>query len=165
MVPNPGASATFDVPPGRMQLRITAQNATGQVLDSSTTDVTVPDYTTPQLSLGTPRFYRARTPRDVQAIKANPSAMPTVDRSFARTERIVVRVDAYSPASGAPLVTARLLNRGGTPMSEVPVQVSDAGAAEMDVALASLAAGDYLLELNAKAGANTAQDLIAFRVR
>ncbi len=164
-VPNPGASATFDVPPGRMQLRITAQNATGQVLDSSTTDVTVPDYTTPQLSLGTPRFYRARTPRDVQAIKANPSAMPTVDRSFARTERIVVRVDAYSPASGAPLVTARLLNRGGTPMSEVPVQVSDAGAAEMDVALASLAAGDYLLELNAKAGANTAQDLIAFRVR
>ena len=44
-------------------------------------------------------------------------------------------------------------------------KVSDAGAAEMDVALASLAAGDYLLELNAKAGANTAQDLIAFRVR
>ena len=85
--------------------------------------------------------------------------MPTVDRSFARTERIVVRVDAYSPASGAPLVTARLLNRGGTAMADVPVQVSDAGAAEMDVALASLAAGDYLLELNAKAGANTAQDL------
>jgi VWFA-related protein len=163
--PNPGASATFDVPPGRMQLRITAQNAAGQVLDSSTSDVTVPDYTTPQLSLGTPRFYRARTPRDVQAIKANPSAMPTVDRSFARTERIVVRVDAYSPASGAPLVTARLLNRGGTAMTDVPVQVSDAGAAEMDLVLASLAAGDYLLELNVKAGANTAQDLIAFRVK
>jgi hypothetical protein len=33
---------------------------------SSTTDVTVPDYT-PQVSFGTPR--RARTPRDVQALK------------------------------------------------------------------------------------------------
>ena len=66
---------------------------------------------------------------------------------------------------GAPLVTARLLNRGGTAMTDVPVQVSDAGAAEMDLVLASLAAGDYLLELNVKAGANTAQDLIAFRVK
>ena len=50
-------------------------------------------------------------------------------------------------------------------MTDVPVQVSDAGAAEMDLVLASLAAGDYLLELNVKAGANTAQDLIAFRVK
>ncbi len=105
------------------------------------------------MSFGTPRVYRARTPRDVQAIKANPTAMPTVDRAFARTERIVVRVEAYAPASGAPPVTARLLNRGGTAMTDVPVQVSDAGAAEIDLALASLAAGDYLLELNAKAEA------------
>src|SRR4029453_8381887 len=62
------ASATFDVPPGRVQLRITVQNAAGQVVDSSTSEVTVPDYTVPQVSFGTPRLYRARTPREGQGI-------------------------------------------------------------------------------------------------
>ena len=50
-------------------------------------------------------------------------------------------------------------------MFDVPVQVSDGGSAEMEVAFASLAAGEYLLELNAKAEAGTAQDIVAFRVR
>jgi VWFA-related protein len=159
------ASATFEVPPGRMQLRVSVQSATGQVMDSSTSDVTVPDYTKPQVSLGTPRLFRARTPRDVQALKANPAAAPSTDRTFARTERLVVRVDAYAPGSAPPALTARLLNRAGTPMFDVPVQMSDTGAAEMELLFASLAAGDYLLELNAKAEAGTAQEVVAFRVR
>jgi hypothetical protein len=148
-----------------MQLRITVQNASGQVMDSSTSDVTVPDYTTPQVSLGTPRLFRARTPRDVQALKANPAPTPSTDRTFSRTERLVVRVDAYGPGSVPPALTARLLNRAGTAMFDVPVQVSEVGGAEMELAFASLAAGEYLLELNAKAEAGTAQDIVAFRVK
>ena len=66
------------------------QNATGQVIDSSTSDVTVPDYTKPQVSLGTPRLFRARTPRDVQALKANPAAAPSSDRDV-RAHRAAVR--------------------------------------------------------------------------
>jgi len=159
------ASATFEVPPGRMQLRVSVQNAAGQVMDSSTSDVTVPDYTTPQVSLGTPRLFRARTPRDVQALKANPAASPSTDRTFARTERLFVRVDAYGPGSAPPALTARLLNRAGTPMSDLPVQVSESGASELELSFASLAAGEYLLELNAKAAAGTAQEVVAFRVR
>ena len=159
------ASATFQVPPGRMQLRVSVQNAEGQVMDSSTSDVIVPDYTTPQVSLGTPRLFRARTPRDVQAIKANPTPTPSSDRTFSRTERLIVRVDAYSPGSGAPALTARLLNRAGTAMFDVPVQMSDGGGAEMELAFAALAAGEYLLELNAKADAGSAQDMVAFRIR
>ncbi len=135
------------------------QTATGQVMDSSTSDVTVPDYTTPQVSLGTPRLFRARTPRDVQSLKASPGAAPSSDRTFARTERLLVRVDAYAPGTAPPAVTARLLNRAGTPMFDVPVQMSDAGAAEMELVFASLAAGEYLLELNGKADAGTAQEV------
>jgi hypothetical protein len=148
-----------------MQLRVTVQSASGQVLDSSTNDVTVPDYTTPQVSFGTPRLFRARTPRDIQAIKANAAPVPSTDRSFTRTERVLVRVDAYSPGSAPPLVTARLLNRAGTSMFDVPVQTSSGGAAEMELAFAALAAGEYLLELSAKADAGAAQEMVAFRVR
>jgi VWFA-related protein len=157
-------SAAFDVPPGRMQLRVSVHTASGQVMDSSVEEVNVPDYTTPQLSFGTPRLFRARTPRDVQAIKADPAAPPTVDRTFNRSERLVVRIDAYAPGA-APLVTARLLNRTGAAMTDVAVQTPPAGGSELELPLASLAAGEYLLELNAKADSGTAQQVVAFRVR
>jgi hypothetical protein len=50
-------------------------------------------------------------------------------------------------------------------MSDVPVQVSDGGGAELELSFASLAAGEYLLELSAKADAGSAQEVVAFRVR
>jgi len=163
--PVTAASATFDVPPGRMQLRVSVQGAGGQVMDSSTSDVTIPDYTTPQVVFGTPRLFRARTPRDVQAIKANAAPVPSTDRTFNRTERLLVRVDAYAPGSVPPVVTARLLNRAGTAMFDVPVQAASSGGAELELAFAALAAGDYILELSAKAEAGAAQDVVALRVR
>jgi hypothetical protein len=90
--------------------------------------------------------------------------VPTADRAFSRTERVFVRVDAYGPGTAPPEIAARLLNRAGTGVLDMPVQASGA-TGEVDVALASLAAGEYLLELNAKSEAGTAQQLVAFRVR
>jgi hypothetical protein len=50
-------------------------------------------------------------------------------------------------------------------MADVPVQQSPGKPAETELALSSFAAGEYLLELNAKsAGGSSAQELIAFRV-
>jgi hypothetical protein len=95
---------------------------------------------------------------------ADPAAPPTADRNFSRTERVFVRVDAYAPGSSKPVVTARLLNRDGTAMSDVPVRMSDTGTAELDLALAAFAAGDYLLELNATAEGSSAQEVLAFRI-
>jgi VWFA-related protein len=159
------AGATFQAPPGKLQLRMMVQTAGGQVMDSSTQDVTVPDYTAVQVSFGTPRVFRARTPRESQAIAGNAAALPVADRVFARTERLLVKADAYGPGNVPPAVTARLLNRAGTSMSDVAVQTSPTGAAHVELILASLATGEYLLELTAKAEAGTAQELIAFRLR
>ncbi|HET7218051.1 MAG TPA: VWA domain-containing protein [Vicinamibacterales bacterium] len=161
----PPQSTTFDVPPGQLQLRIAVQTADGQVLDSSTQELTVPDYTKVQVSFGTPRVYRVRTAREAQTVLANPEAVPSADRNFARTERLVVRADAYAPGGIAPEVTARLLNRGGTAMSNVPVQTSASGSAQMELPLANLAGGEYLLELNAKLEGSSAQEIVAFRIR
>ncbi len=69
------------------------------------------------------------------------------------------------PGACRRLVTARLLNRAGTPMFDVPVQVASGGGAEMELAFASLAAGEYILELSAKAEAGATQEIVAFRVR
>ncbi len=158
-----GAHASFDVPPGQVQLRMMVEGNRGQVLDSSVRELTAPDYTSVQVALGTPRVYRARTPREAQSIRTRPDAAPTSDREFSRTERVVVLVDAYAPGGTTPEVTARLLNRAGQKMADLPVQVTG-GTAQIDLPLAPLAAGEYLIELNAKTPGGTAQDTFAFRV-
>lgn len=161
---HPGGAATFDAPPGQLQMRIVLEGDKGEVLDSAVREITVPDFTRVELSLGTPRLYRARSVRDMQTIKAQADGAPTTHREFSRTERLLLRVEAYAPGSDVPAVTARLLNRSGTAMSEFPVQMKDGGLAELELPLSALATGDYLIEINAKGASGSAQEVIAFRV-
>jgi hypothetical protein len=158
-----GGTIAFEAPPGQVQLRLVVEGAKGQVIDSVTRELTLPDFSRVQVGLATPRVYRGRTVRDLANIKANPSAPPTADREFSRTDRLLVRTDAYTPGSVVPAMTARLLNRGGTRMADLPVQ-AQGSAGEIELPLASLPVGDYLIELNAKTEAGTAQELIAFKV-
>ncbi|MEO7157539.1 MAG: hypothetical protein ABI039_08265, partial [Vicinamibacterales bacterium] len=84
-----------------------------------------------------------------------------------RTDRLVIRTDAYGPGNAVVTVTAKLLNKQGQRMADIPVNapVAPAKAQLIDFPLASLAAGEYLLELTASAeGQPAATDLIAFRV-
>lgn len=159
-----GGAATFDAPPGQLQMRIVLEGNKGEVLDSAVREITVPDFTRVELALGTPRVYRARSVRDLQNLKAQPDAPPTTVREFSRTERLLVRVDAYAPGGNVPAITARLLNRSGDPMSEFPVQMKEGGLAELELPMSSLATGDYLIEINARSGSGAAQEIIAFRV-
>ena len=64
--------------------------------------------------------------------------------------------------------SARLLNRRGEPLPiEVPVTEKPDGAGfaiAVDVGLAPLAQGDYVIELTATAGSDKIQKLLAFRI-
>jgi hypothetical protein len=143
---------------------MTVESDAGQVLDSSTRELTVPDYTTVQVSLGTPRVYRGRTARDIQAIRADPAVPPAGERVFSRSERLLLRVESYGPGGLTPAVTGKLLNRAGAMMSELTLQAGANGLFETELALSALAAGEYLIELTAKSESGTAQDTLAFRV-
>jgi VWFA-related protein len=160
-----GGSATFEVPPGRLDLKLVIEGARGQVIDSVNRELTVPDFTTVTMSFATPRVYRVRTVPELQALKANPDALPTSERAFSRTDRLFIRAEAYAPGGMTPPVTARLLNRAGQSMADLPVQQRPGNPAEIELPLSPLAAGEYLIELNAKSeGGSTAQELIAFRI-
>ena len=159
-----GGSVQFQGPPGPLQMRIVVEGVKGQVVDSVSRDLTLPDFTRVQVALATPRVYRGRTVRELTAIKGNPDAVPTADRDFSRTDRLLIRTEAYTPGGAAPTLTARLLNRAGGKMADLPVQAGQGGAGDIELPLASLAAGDYLIELNAKTESGTAQELIAFKV-
>ena len=160
---SPGGAVTFDTGPGALQLRMVIEGSKGETLDSVTREIKVPDFTQVAVSFGTPRLYSARTVREMQTIRANPSQPPGVDREFSRADRLLMRVEAYAPGGVVPAVTARLLNRGGGLMSDVPLQ-ANGSVFEAEFPLSSLGAGEYLIEFTAKAESGTAQETIAFRV-
>lgn len=159
-----GGSVSFKVPAGTVQLRMTVESADGKVIDSDASTVAVPDYTKAPVAITTPRLYRARTAHDMLLLRHNPDAPPTASRDFSRTEQLLIRFDAYAAAGARPDITARLLNRGGQPMADVPVQGTPGQPCLIDFPLASLAAGEYVIEINAKSASGAAQQLIAFRV-
>jgi VWFA-related protein len=154
----------FDAPPGTMQLRLSVEGATAGVIDTEIREIVVPDLTKTQTTLSTPVVYRARTPRDLQQMKGDAQAIPATLREFSRTDRIFVRVAAYG--AGGPTLSVHLLNRTGQPMSELPVTAPAAPVTEsmIDVPLAGIAPGEYVLEIKATGEGGEAKELVGFRV-
>jgi VWFA-related protein len=155
---------TFDVPPGRLQLRMSVSGPGGP-LDSDDRELMVPDLTAGDVSFATPRVYVSRTARDFQLIRKDEGVMPTASREFRRTERLIVKMDAYGPGDAVVTVTSRLLNKQGGRMADVPVTATAGQPHLIDLPLSALAPGEYLLEVSAAVeGQKPVTELIAFRV-
>jgi hypothetical protein len=76
---------------------------------------------------------------------------PVLRREFRRTDTLVV----HAAATGRVVVSGRLLDRRGQPLTDLPL-MPDTAAPELRLALGNLGPGDYVIEL--------AQQFIAFRV-
>src|SRR6185503_10511006 len=97
---------TFDVAPGKMQLRFSVEGADAQVLDSETREITVPDLTGAQPLMGTPAVYRARTAREFQQLRTATDVVPLAGREFNRIEHLLIRVPTYGPGGTTPPLKA-----------------------------------------------------------
>ena len=162
----PGGTVTFQAPPGEVRARIVAENAKGMRLDTADASVVVPDFTTPGPTISTPMVFRGRTARDLQVIKAAAAPVPSASRLFSRTERILVRFDAYGPGGTTPTIAMRLLNRNGEQMAALPPATPGAtpSAFQAEFGLGPLPPGDYLIEITATSGTDTTRKLLAIRV-
>jgi hypothetical protein len=150
-----------------MQVRIVVQNDKAQILDSFQQDVQLPDFSGTDVRLSTPAVLRARTPREFQAITRDPDPVPTSLREFRRTDRLLVRFFAEVPGgASAAEVGARLLNRVGQRM----VDLSAAAPADpsqpyqIDLPLAGLSPGEYVIEIRAKGVSGESTELVAIKV-
>jgi hypothetical protein len=147
-----------------MQLRVSVEGLASQVLDTDVRELDVPDLSSSKTTIGTPEVFRARTARDFQQLKADADAVPTAAREFARTDRLLIRIPAYGAGSTSPMLSVHLLNRAGQPMSELQTSPSGVPAEQqIDLPLASLAVGEYILEIKA-AGSDEVKELVGFRV-
>jgi VWFA-related protein len=161
-----GASVSFAVKPGRVRLRMAVEGDAPGALDSEDREITVPDLTSPDVRVATPRVFVARTAREYQQLKAEATPTPTALREFRRAERLVVRFNASGKTEGPVALAARLLNKQGQKMTDLPVNAAEAGLqGQVDLPLSSLAVGDYVLEVSANSeGQQPSTELVAFRV-
>ena len=159
--------AVFDVPPGRVRIRMSIEDMALQVIDSDVRTITVRDLQNRRdpVVIGTPEILRARNARELRSLDADPDAAPVAAREFSRTERLVIRVPAYAP-EGRPTLSATLMSRNGQAMRSLAVipPAAPEGSSQIDLPLAGLAAGEYLIELTATSPAGQAKDQIGFRV-
>jgi VWFA-related protein len=155
--------AEFEVPEGPFDLEIATEDAGGEVLDRETRKLVVPAQGA-GLTMNTPAVYRARTVREWQTLAADANAIPTPVREFRRTDHLLVRIGTQS-AGGVPEVTARLLNRDGAPMNPLTTAPGAApGLTNVDVPLANLPTGEFLIEINASDGDAKSSELVAIRI-
>ncbi len=162
------AEASFDVPPGRVRLQMSIEDAAARVLDTDVRELVVAPLSS-AVSLGTPRVFRTRTAREFAALESDPAAAPVAARAFGRVERLLMRVPVFSAgapaAAGEVTVTATLLNRMGQTMRRLPVTHRDAtGVAVSDLPLAGLAAGEYSVQWRAAGGSAEVLETVSFRV-
>jgi hypothetical protein len=147
-----------------MELQITVEDSGKQVLDRETKKIVVPSLGV-GLTMSTPEVFRARTQRELQTLLGDAAAVPLTDREFRRTDRLVIRVGAQSAASQTPRISARMLNRDGgemTPLVAIPAGFGD--LYNINVPLAALPTGEYLIEITATDGTEHTTTLVAIRI-
>jgi VWFA-related protein len=167
----PGASADGPHPPtvlalkpGTVSLRFTVRSEGQSVVDRWAVSVIVPDFEANQLSLSTPRVYRARSLTELRAINASPDSGPDASRRFARSDRVVVAFECYAPAGGAPEITAQLLARDGRELAPLPLPPTEGRGVRFELPIGSLGQGTYILRLRASLAGNTAEQHVAFTI-
>jgi hypothetical protein len=164
--PGNGGVVRFHAPPGKLDVRLTIEGDGTGTLDTEDRELVLPDLSAPEVMLSTPKVWFARSAREFTALTTGVPPAPTAIREFRRTDRLLIRFDAYAPGSSPTKVTAQLLNQQGTKMTDLPVTAPTEGQTHsIDMPLASLAPGQYLLEISAiSEGQKPASELIAFRL-
>jgi VWFA-related protein len=156
-------TAAFDVKAGTMaEWRFTVLAPDGEVVDQWRERLQIPDLSGPPVALSTPRFLRARSAFEARALDGGVAPPPAASRQFRKTDRVVVEVEWY--AEREPALTAQLLNGRGDRLSELNVSRRENGRARVLLPLSSMAAGTYLLRLQARSGDHETYQRCAFRV-
>ena len=155
---------SFPSPPGAVQLQITVRDAAGNILDEERRPFTVPDPEAAELAIGVPTLVRARTVADARAAAEGRPAAPFAGREFNRTDHLYVRFLVYGASAAEAGVSARLTNRAGAALLELPVVKLAGVGYQVEVPLASIARGDYLIAVAAAHGEERTRALVPVRV-
>jgi VWFA-related protein len=161
-------NARFGVSTGRVEIDMTIFDATGKNIDTDARDFDVPDLRRQKSGpiLLAPELVRARTLRDFQNATTNPDAAPASARTFARADRLLIRVPAFDISGTAVEVTAKVLNSMGQPIRDIDALQSTPrdGIAQFGLPLSWLVPGEYQIELMAANTNGSVKQRITFKL-
>jgi VWFA-related protein len=159
-------SATFLADPGRLQLDLTILQADGTKVDTGSQDFDVPQYRPGKPEILPAQLFRAASAREVREITADANAAPLPGREFRRTETLLLRVPTWDSSGADVTVSARLVNRVGSLVSEfTPVPLENRGkVTQFDLPLARFAPGEYSIEIAARSTSGVSRELIRVKI-
>ncbi len=164
-------TTSFNLPPGKYQLKfVIRENQTGR-MGSFIADVTLPDMKKAPLKLSSIVLASQREPskKDDPLVRNGEEYVPNISHVFRQDQHMYLIYEIYDPAhakaaEGAPkeaksavdLLSSLELIQGSTKVYETPevqarqvnVAGRDAVAVELDVPLAGLKPGPYICQLN-----------------
>jgi VWFA-related protein len=123
----------------------------------------VPETSLDTIRVGDPQIWVVRRPADLRDILGDSRPAPEAGRVFARTERLIVRFALSGSAAADGKVTVGLVDRKGKRLTDLPARADGAGWL-VDLPLTSLARADFLLAIEARAGADLASAYVPLRV-
>jgi hypothetical protein len=125
----------------------------------------VPAGPLPGLVMATPRLYRARNLQEFKAIQSSPDPTPGASRQYTRGDRVLVDIHCSTSKPGEPIeFSAHVQTREGQELATLPTPELVNGRARFELPIGSLGQGTYILRLQAKVGAQEAEQNVAFRV-
>jgi len=168
----------LDVPPGRYDLRLVVHNPGTDKEGSLQFDAVVPDFAREAVTLSGLALSSPDDPPGgiFGTVAPLPAGTPTARRTFSTSEHASVFARVYEGGATPPAavaVTAHLVDAGGTAVLDATEAIAparfDAGRGadyHLDLPLARLRAGEYLLTIEAAMGAHrTPRHDVRFVVR
>jgi VWFA-related protein len=161
----PEGGVSFDAVPGQLQLTFAAYDREDAIIDRVPYTLAVPDPASPSaLVLTTPALVRARNALEWRRALSDEPGVLHAGREFTRTDRLLLRFTTYETGDEAAL-SAALLDRRGAKLLDLPVLADVArGGHHIDLPLASIAQGEYVIAIEARSAGTHAQAHVAFRV-
>ncbi|HTH00978.1 MAG TPA: VWA domain-containing protein [Vicinamibacterales bacterium] len=163
----PSDKARFEVKTGRVEIDMTIYDVGGRTLDTDIRDFDVLDLSRQKAGpvLFAPEVVRARTLRDFQTAVDNPDVAPSSVRTFARGDRLLIRVPAFDASGTAVQVTAKILNGWGQPMRDIDsLAGTRTGMSQFALPLSWLVPGEYQIELQCSNANGAVRQRITIRV-
>ncbi len=156
---------SFSSPPGAVQLHTIVRDINGDTVDDDRRSVDVPDFSAAALGISAPVMLRARTVAEGRAMATATQPIPFAGREFVRTDRLFVRFALHGAGAADALVSAQLTGKTGAALLTLAVaQAPGVAGYQIDLPLASIARGDYLISIAAANGEERVRALIPLRV-
>ena len=155
--------STFTAPPGPLHVVFSAVDERGEVIDRHERTVHVPDPAGVGMWISSPLLIRTSNAIELRAAKSDPNPPAAAERVFTRNDRLLIRFTLHGANATTSDITARLLNDKAAPLTPLPV-ARKGNDCEIDLALTSIARGDFVIKIQAKHGNESVESHLPLRI-